>query len=148
MTGNMKKSIGLYYLSPMANRILIDTKNPKSDTVFELLDIDKPKNSKELYEHFLDETICKNMDGLIKVWENSKDNGVMFFIPIDTKNIQRVFLGVNANHNEFNSALKDFCNGRYHCNMNKEFNNILKASIHDDRFKLVFNPHQSTIHER
>ena len=94
----------------------------------------------------------ENIELISKLWNQSNINETMFFIRLNSGipgsndcHIGRVFLGCQANHDDFISELKNHHDelsimSKYFNSINGELCDVFKGEIDKDKYKLLFKP--------
>ncbi|MFT5674337.1 MAG: hypothetical protein ACI808_000252 [Paraglaciecola sp.] len=130
------------YILPFtaANKVIVDTRNEAGREDLKYLGIE--------YEcgEFVDISIyfesAVDFGKWSEVWKRSHSNGFIFLVRIDDRSISQLYIGANANNDEFNDLLENVYDGSpyisYRDIFDGSYHGVYKAKVNPDRFELDF----------
>ncbi|MDN2482775.1 DUF2971 domain-containing protein [Vibrio agarivorans] len=88
---------------------------------------------------------CTHPERLLSAWSHSRNSDAMFFVRLDSRSVGRLILGVNADIQLFQRAMRD---GEQNHRTDRNFvdsiigryNDVYRARIDPERFELCFEP--------
>lgn len=125
----------------MANKILVDLNAPKAMITLSDLGINVTQTSKEGIIDVTTQLLLPDYERLACAFAHSHENGFMFLICLDERNISKLFLGVNLDVSGFRDLIDNAYEGSPYVSyrsINGEYSGVYKGVVHDSRFEIVF----------